>query len=79
MEEKEFLGQAERRLSNNDLFWDFTWHDDDYKFYHLKWSGYNDNFWWTSVATTMRNKRITQDGVTFEINFENCNVYLVKN
>lgn len=71
---KKFLGQAERKLISNDLFWNYCYYDGN-NFYHIKWTGYNDGFWWTQVCTQKDYNRKKIDGKVFELNFENCNVY----
>lgn len=69
------LGKAKHERIGNDLFWDFLMYDPrmpDY-FIHLKWSGYNDNAWWSkwSKGTEVKEK----GGRRFRIDYDNCNVY----
>ena len=56
---KEMLkGIAEHRQLSNDLFWDcfLSGHDKDGNtiYYHPRWRGYNDNYWWQNVEPKTR-------------------------
>lgn len=74
--EKRLLGQAIMTSYSNDLYWGFTHCDyDNNKFYHLKWRGYNDNYWWNNVCTQDNYNRKTVDEKVFEIDFNTYNVY----
>lgn len=69
------IGQAKRKLSGNDLFWEFLMYDSKMPshFIDLKWSGYNDNAWWTKWSKGTETKE--QGGRKFRIDYANCNVY----
>lgn len=43
------LGRARHDQLSNDLFWDIWSRDEDEL---LRWSGYNDGYWWQKVAPT---------------------------
>lgn len=50
---KELLtGRAEFNISRNDMSWRCCILDtnNDYEFFHLYWSGYNDAYWWDNVS-----------------------------
>lgn len=71
------IGQAERNMLDNDLFWRFLEYDHDMpgNFIDLRWTGYNDNAWWTKWSNGTEVKE--QGGRRFRINYTNCNVYEV--
>lgn len=54
MKKKELLtGEAKFHISRNDMFWEcclYTYEDGEFEWYHVKWSGYNDSFWWDNVS-----------------------------
>lgn len=74
MSEK-LIGQAERKLMWNDLFWNFLKYDPDMPdhFIRLKWIGYNDFDWWEKWSKGTEVKE--QGGRKFRIDYANCNVY----
>lgn len=43
------IGVANHSQLSNDLFWDKWVIDEDEL---LRWSGYDDHYWWQNVATT---------------------------
>lgn len=50
---KELLtGKAEFKTYGNDMFWTCCILDstNDFEFFHISWSGYNDAFWWDNVS-----------------------------
>lgn len=69
------LGQAKHKRLGNDLFWEFHEYDEGMPghFINLRWSGYNDNAWWTRWSKGTETKE--QGGRRFRIDYENCNVY----
>lgn len=69
------LGKAEHARLGNDLFWSFFEYDErmDVHFINLKWTGYNDNDWWTKWRKGTEVKE--QGGRRFRIDYANCNVY----
>lgn len=74
MEEK-LIGQAERTMMRNDIFWNFLKYDPDMPdhFISLKWVGYNDSDWWMKWSRGTEVKE--QGGRKFRIDYANCNVY----
>lgn len=53
MKKKELLtGRAEFSIHRNDMFWNCCLLDCDnnFEFYHIRWSGYNDANWWDNVS-----------------------------
>lgn len=54
MKKKELLtGRAEFRIHRNDMFWScclYTYEDGEFEWYHIRWSGYNDAYWWDNVS-----------------------------
>lgn len=75
MIEEKLIGQAERTMLGNDLYWDFIkldWDMPDH-FIKLNWVGYNDNAWWTKWSKGTEVKK--QNGRKFRIDYANCNVY----
>lgn len=85
---EKYIGQAERSMHRNDLFWRYTGYvkDDDgnpvvgddgmFIWLHLRWSGYNDQAWWTRWYKDCELCH-GDDGKTYRIDFTNCNVYEV--
>ena len=71
------IGQAERDMLGNDLFWRFLKYDDSMPghFIDLRWTGYNDHDWWTKWSKGAEVRE--QGGRRFRIDFSNCNVYEV--
>ena len=71
------LGQAKREMIGNDLFWSFLKHDGGMpgNFIDLTWTGYNDYDWWMKWRKGTEVKE--QEGRTFRINYETCDVYEV--
>ena len=80
--EKIFKGKAETRALGRDLFWEFRFIDDDnhFEFVKIKWTGYNDSFWWNNVSTTEQ-ARFSKgtNGKTYYIDFNTNDVWEVKN
>ena len=76
MSEK-LIGQAERDMIGNDLFWRFLKYDDGMPghFIDFRWTGYNDHDWWTKWSKGEEVRE--QGGRRFRIDFSNCNVYEV--
>ena len=72
---EKLIGQAERKMLGNDLYWNFLKYDPDMPdhFIELKWIGYNDSDWWAkwSMGTEVKE----QGGRKFRIDYANCNVY----
>ena len=74
---EKLIGQAERDMLGNDLFWRFLKYDDAMPghFIDLRWTGYNDHAWWTRWSKQEDVKE--QGGRRYRIDFANCNVYEV--
>ena len=74
---EKLIGQAERDMLGNDLFWRFLKYDDTMpgRFIDLRWTGYNDHDWWAKWSKGCES--VEQDGRMFRIDFTNCNVYEV--
>lgn len=74
---EKLIGQAERDMIGNDLFWRFLKYDETMPghFIDLRWTGYNDNDWWSKWSKGCEN--VEQSGRRFRIDFANCNVYEV--
>jgi hypothetical protein len=47
----------------------------DYNGVYVKWSGYNDAYWWTHVAPSDARIRTIPCGRKFEIDFKTCEVF----
>lgn len=82
---KELLtGKAEFDIINNDMFWTCCLHTYDngkFEFYHIRWSGYNDAFWWDNVSekasvTTCRGDKGTVK--KFKLNYRTLEVVEVE-
>ena len=52
MDNKELLkGTADFNINRNDMFWHSCILDcNNFEFYHVRLSGYNDDFWWDNVS-----------------------------
>ena len=54
MEKEKFLiGKAKFDINRNDMFWTcclFAYKDGELEWYHIKWIGYNDAYWWDNVS-----------------------------
>ena len=40
-------------INRNDMFWTcclFEHKDGEFEWYHIKWFGYNDDYWWDNVS-----------------------------
>lgn len=74
---EKLIGQAERDMLGNDLFWRFLKYDDGMPghFIDLRWTGYNDRDWWTKWSKGEEVRE--QGGRRFRIDFSNCSVYEV--
>lgn len=64
----------------NDLFWDFNEYDLTTSHFHkVKWTGYNDNYWWNNVATQEGyNIKKCECGKSFQLNYNNNEVEELK-
>lgn len=70
---------AEFDQLNNDLFWTF-WHSEwdmskpegsKHHFSKIKWTGYNDDFWWSNIATKEgQNVRQCECGKKFALDYD---------
>ena len=74
-------GKATIKLMSNDLFWDCCISDTSnikkMEFFHIKWYGYNDAYWWNNVAESKRvSKCVGSLGTTkyFKIDFHTLEV-----
>ncbi len=74
---EKLIGQAERDMLGNDLFWRFLKYDDAMPghFIDPRWTGYNDHDWWSKWSKGCEN--VEQGGRRFRTDFANCNVYEV--
>lgn len=53
-------GRAEFDIHRNDMFWNACILDGEtLEFFHPRWSGYNDAFWWDNVAEKNRTVKCT--------------------
>ena len=70
---KPLKGKAEFNIYRNDMFWKCCIYDAETGlFYHIRWQGYNDSFWWDNVA---EKNRITEcNGKKFKINYHTLEV-----
>jgi hypothetical protein len=78
---KPLSGQAEFRIYRNDMFWDFHKIDCDngFELVKVKWTGYNDEFWWNNVAPTEEAQvKVGSNGRKYKINFRTCEVVEVE-
>lgn len=54
MAKKEPLtGKAKFHIHRSDMFWEcctYTYEDGKFEWYHIKWNGYNDSYWWDNVS-----------------------------
>ena len=51
--EKMLTGKAKFDINRNDMFWTcclFEHRDGEFEWYHIKWFGYNDDYWWDNVS-----------------------------
>lgn len=52
---------------NNDLFWEMVTSKGEI----IRWSGYNDSYWWNKVSKDPTQRRRTdKDGNVWEIDFQ---------
>lgn len=77
---KILVGQATYKKWDNDLFWEYTFHDEDYNFFRVKWQGYDDAYWWTEVEQHDRVRKVETNGIVkvFELDHQTNNVYLLE-
>lgn len=71
------IGKAEARHLRNDLFWEMCFFDMiTNEFVNLRWTGYNDGFWWNNVAPTeqARVKKVN-NGKSYKIDFATNEVW----
>lgn len=84
MKNKELLkGRAEFSIHRNDMFWKCCLLDSNngYEFFHVRWSGYNDSFWWDNVSeknsvTTCKGNKGTEK--KFKLNYKTLDVVEVE-
>jgi len=71
-------GRAEFNISRNDMFWRACILDDEtLEFFHPKWSGYNDVYWWDNVAEKNRTVKCVGNKGTekrFRLDYHTLNV-----
>lgn len=56
---------AKFEIHRNDMYWnycDMAETDKGYEFFHCRWIGYNDAFWWDTVSTKEENQTISVTG-----------------
>ena len=71
-----YLGVAERSKLGNDLFWEYNFFDLSRKFVQLRWTGYNDAFWWNNVAPTEQARMVNgSNGKRYRIDFQTRKVF----
>lgn len=77
---KVLVGQATFEKIDNDMFWNYTFHDEDYNFYRVKWTGYDDAYWWTEVEQHDRIRKVETNGIikVFELDHKTNDVYLIE-
>lgn len=72
-------GNAEYSRLGRDLFWKFYAFNDNNEFVRVKWTGYDDAFWWDKVSITDQAQiRTGSDGRRYKINFETNRVIEVE-
>jgi len=73
------VGTAEYDRLGNDLFWKYTYIDENRNYYRLNWTGYSDVFWWSEVEPTDRVRILEVGGITrtFELDHASNKVYLL--
>jgi len=76
MGKKVFIKDANFKSYGNDLYWDALLYENNV-FTKLKWTGYDDKYWWENVAP-QRGRKVV-DGRTFEIDFNEDKIYEIKN
>lgn len=66
--------EAEFNQLRNDLYW--TWYHSTYQgsehhFNKLSWVGYDDDYWWNSIATQAgKNIRVCSCGKQFKLDYQ---------
>lgn len=77
---KVLVGEATFDKLGNDMFWEYTFHDDAYNFFRVKWQGYDDAYWWTEVEHNDRIRKVETNGVikVFELDHKTNEVYLLE-
>ena len=72
-------GNARYRRLGRDLFWEFYAFNDNNEFIKVKWTGYDDAFWWDNVSITDVAQISTgSDGRRYKINFHTNRVVEVE-
>lgn len=76
-----YMGKAEYHISRNDMFWERYFHDMvTGEFVKLRWTGYNDSFWWDNVAPTEQARvRKGSNGKSYRIDFNTNDVWEIQN
>ncbi len=66
--------QAEFSQSRNDMHWSHYDLDDGF----IRWSGYDDDFWWKniSIKDDWRQRKGEKSGKTYYLNPETCQVQI---
>lgn len=67
-------GTAKFEIHRNDMYWDCMILDSGFdennnyhsEFFHCKWTGYNDNYWWTEVSEKNRTIEVIGDKGTMK-------------
>lgn len=71
-------GKAEFSVYNFDMFWKFCiMEENNCEFFHGRFVGYNDAYWWENVAEKASRVKVTGDKgteKTFKINLFTCEV-----
>lgn len=76
-------GRAEFSIHRNDMFWKCCLLDSNngFEFFHVRWDGYNDSFWWDNVsekASVAICKGTKGTEKKFKLNYETLDVVEVK-
>lgn len=60
---------ATKSQNRNDLHWEYSHMGDDNHFEFIRWTGYDDAYWWGQVAKTQRVQACPKCGAKFELNY----------
>jgi len=73
---KKLVGVSDYQVLSNDLFWTFL-HRVKQDYHRIKWSGYNDSFWWNQVAVSdqFKRRKCPECDMIFELNSDTEEVF----
>lgn len=74
---KKLLGNARLNRLGNDLFWEYNYFDENDTFHMLRWTGYDDAYWWNEVEPELAKKIRVDNGKSYMINYETLEVFEV--